>query len=127
MVQILKSPKYREQRLELNIAGQVVMEEDDVLSEALERLYSYRGSWFKAQDYGYNIFKNINRKRNSISISQVKNQVRECLSPMITRGAIQDNVYSIVQINGSLLSIDITITNELGKQFQAIFRSYLLV
>jgi len=126
MSQILRSPKYRDQRLELDLKGQVILEQDDVLSEVLQRLYSYRDTWFVTDDYGSDLFKNINKKRSSISISQVRNQIRLCLSPMIKRGAIQDNVLSIVQINGSLLTVDITITNEAGKQLQAVFRSYLL-
>lgn len=122
-MQIQRSPKYRNQTLEMDKDGNVVMEQDDTVSEILERIYSRFKTFVFDENYGSEFYKIINNK--NLSNSTVKNWVRKALTPMVQNRTINSEPSIIVFIQDSLVVIDITAVNAEGKNISAVFRSFL--
>ena len=123
-----KSPFYENRKLTLTDNGDILLEQDNIRSEALQRLYSLADSWVfdDRGDHGSELFGAINIKRSQLSHNLIRSWIREALTPMVNQGMIRPNMDIYPYLTNYALSVDLTIYNIEGKPIAAVFRSFLL-
>ena len=105
-------------------SGNIVLSENDILSEVLERLRSRRETYPFAGDYGSNLYLILNGR--GINSGQVTAWAREALIPMVINGRITNDILVNSVILGNSAKISITVTAVGGESVTAIFSTFLL-
>ena len=109
--------------LKMDSKGNVIMDENDIVSEMLARINSHRGSYLFNSQYGSSMIKVMNSSK--VTNSQVYTYINEALSPMIDSGKLKNNINVNIFKTGRYMAVTVTAQNSQNEQVTAIFRSML--
>lgn len=111
-------------RLQIDNLGNVVLQDNGIQSEILERIRSIRGTNIYDSDYGSELPLLLNSRVNSTGL--INSWVLQALQPMVDADKITSDILVSTVLIGNGAKIEVTTTAVGGEEITAIFSSFLL-